>query len=347
VARQARVFLFDEPNSALTGEESDELFREMHKLAAEGRIVLLVTHRLGDLVAHARRVAVIRDGKVRATLEGAALTEDGLAQELVVESGADAAAKAAASGAHRGKPVLAEVSAWSHGEAFRDMAFAAEPGEIIALMGVEGSGAREFLRSLAGLERCTGTIRVAEQTGDAAQLLSAYVPATRQESLYSNFSVGENLLVRLGRPQIAGFAMALKKRRMKELAAEAVQRFLVKTRTTTQLIRSLSGGNQQKVAIAQALNCAPRLLLLEEPTRGVDIRSKREIYRLLRDYAEEGNVVLMFCTEVLEVYEAADRVHVVAEGRLSPAIEVGAYDQVEKLATAVTRLESRAGAAAA
>jgi ABC-type sugar transport system ATPase subunit len=347
VARQARVFLFDEPNSALTEEESDELFREMHKLAAEGRIVLLVTHRLGDLVAHAKRVAVIRDGKVRATLEGAALTEDGLAQELVVESGADTAAKAAASGAHRGKPVLVEVSAWSHGEAFRDMAFAAEPGEIIALMGVEGSGAREFLRSLAGLERCTGTIRVAEQTGDAAQLLSAYVPATRQESLYSNFSVGENLLVRLGRPQIAGFALALRKRRMKELAAEAVQRFLVKTRTTTQLIRSLSGGNQQKVAIAQALNCAPRLLLLEEPTRGVDIRSKREIYRLLRDYAEEGNVVLMFCTEVLEVYEAADRVHVVAEGRLSPAIDVGAHDQIEKLATAVTRLESHAGVAAA
>jgi ABC-type sugar transport system ATPase subunit len=347
VARQARVFLFDEPNSALTEEESDELFREMHKLAAEGRIVLLVTHRLGDLVAHAKRVAVIRDGKVRAMLQGAALTEDGLAQELVVESGADMAAKAAASGAHRGKAALVEVAAWSHGEAFRDMSFAAEPGEIIALMGVEGSGAREFLRSLAGLERCTGTIRVAEQTGDAAQLLSAYVPATRLESLYSNFSVGENLLVRLGRPQIAGFATALKKRRMKELAADAVQRFLVKTRTTTQLIRSLSGGNQQKVAIAQALNCAPRLLLLEEPTRGVDIRSKREIYRLLRDYAEEGNVVLMFCTEVLEVYEAADRVHVVSEGRLSPPIDVGAYDQVEKLATAVTRLESHAGVAAA
>ncbi|MBN9011335.1 MAG: sugar ABC transporter ATP-binding protein, partial [Rhizobiales bacterium] len=331
--------------SALTEEESDELFREMKKLAGEGRIVLLVTHRLGDLVAHAKRVAVIRDGKVRAMLEGSGLTEDAIAQQLVVDSGAEAAAKGAG-GAHAGKSTVAEVSGWSHGAAFRDISFSARPGEIIALMGVEGSGAREFLRSLAGLERCSGTIRVAEERGEAAQLLTAYVPATRVESLYSNFSVGENLLVRLGRPDIAGVALALKKRRMKELAAEAVQRFLVKTRTTTQLIRSLSGGNQQKVAIAQALNCSPRLLLLEEPTRGVDIRSKREIYRLLRDYAEEGNAVLMFCTEVLEVYEAADRVHVVSEGRLSPAIDVHGYDQVEKLATDITRLESHAGVAA-
>lgn len=345
VARQARVFLFDEPNSALTEEESDELFREMKKLAAEGRIVLLVTHRLGDLVAHAKRVVVIRDGKVRATLEGAGLSEDAIAQQLVVDSGAEAAAKAAAGAAGHGSSVLGEVAAWSHGDAFRDVSFAVRPGEIVALMGVEGSGAREFLRSLAGLERCSGTIRVAEESGEAAQLLTAYVPATRIESLYSNFSVGENLLVRLGRPEIAGFGLALKKRRMKELAAEAVQRFLVKTRTTTQGIRSLSGGNQQKVAIAQALNCSPRLLLLEEPTRGVDIRSKREIYRLLRDYAEEGNAVVLFCTEVPEVYEAADRVHVVSDGRLSPPVDVNGFDQVEQLASAVTRLESHEGVA--
>jgi ABC-type sugar transport system ATPase subunit len=133
--------------------------------------------------------------------------------------------------------------------------------------------------------------------------------------------------------------MALKKKRMRQLAAEAAGRFLVKTRTLSQGIRSLSGGNQQKVAIAQALNCAPRLLLLEEPTRGVDIRSKKEIYRLLRDYVEAGNAVIMFCTEVLEVYEAADRAYVVADGALSPAVVVGQYDHIEGLATDITRLE--------
>jgi ABC-type sugar transport system ATPase subunit len=349
VARDARIFLFDEPNSALTDEESDELFRQMHALAAEGRIVVLVTHRLSDLVRHAARVAVIRDGRVRAILEGAALTEEGLAQQLVVESATDQSAKAAGVDVHHGETPLVDLRGWSHGSAFHDITLGARPGEIVALMGVEGSGARELLRSLSGLERCSGTIRVAEKSGEAAQDLTAYVPATRLESLYGNFSVGENLLVRLGAPDIAGFALALKKGQMRQLAAEAVERFLIKTRTTTQGIRTLSGGNQQKVAIAQALNCAPRLLLLEEPTRGVDIRSKREIYRLLRDYVREGNTVIMYCTEVLEVYEAADRAHVVTEGALSPEILVREYEHVEGLATHITRLERhhRTGEAAA
>jgi ABC-type sugar transport system ATPase subunit len=342
VARDARIFLFDEPNSALTDEESDELFREMAKLAASGRIVLLVTHRLGDLVEHADRVAIIRDGRVRAMLQGDDLSEEGIARQLVVDSGADAgtkhAAAAAPAGEAGGKPV-AEVRDWSHGSAFREVALAARAGEIVALMGVEGSGARELLRSLGGLERCAGAITVADASGEAAERATAYVPATRLLSLYSNFSVGENLLARLGRPEIAGLAMALRRRRMRELAMAAVTRFQVKAWSVAQAIRSLSGGNQQKVAIAQALHRQPRLLLLEEPTRGVDIRSKREIYRLLRDYVADGNAVIMFCTEVLEVFEAADRAFVVAEGSLSREIRVRDYDHVERLATDITRLE--------
>jgi ABC-type sugar transport system ATPase subunit len=338
VARDAQVFLFDEPNSALTDEESDELFQEMHKLAASGRIVVLVTHRLRDLHEHARRVAVIRDGRVHAVMEGESLTEEALARQLVVDSGAEAS-RAAAGEVRQTHAALTTVSSWSHAAAFADVNFSAAAGEIVAFVGVEGSGARELLRSLAGLERCTGKIAIAGEMGEKAQRSAAYVPASRSSSLYSNYSVGENLLVRLGVPDIAGFAMTLKKKRMRQLAVEAVHRFLIKTMTVAQNIRSLSGGNQQKVAIAQALNCAPRLLLLEEPTRGVDIRSKREIYRLLRDYVAAGNAVVMFCTEVLEVYEAADRVHVVADGRLSPPLLVREYDQVETLATDITRTE--------
>ena len=109
---------------------------------------------------------------------------------------------------------------------------------------------------------------------------------------------------------------------MATLAEQAIRRFLVKTPGAEHPIRSLSGGNQQKVAIAQALNCSPELLLLEEPTRGVDIHSKNEIYRLLRDYAATGKVVIIFCTEALEIFEVADRAYVVGEGRLSPRLTV-------------------------
>ena len=126
---------------------------------------------------------------------------------------------------------------------------------------------------------------------------------------------------------------------MRVLAQAAVKRFLVKTGSTLQPIRSLSGGNQQKVAIAQALLCSPKLLILEEPTRGVDIHSKSEIYRLLRGYAAEGKTVVMFCTEVLEIFEIADTAYVVADGRLSAPLALAGYEHVEQLATDITHLE--------
>jgi ABC-type sugar transport system ATPase subunit len=346
VARAARVFLFDEPNSALTDAESDELFREMHKLAESGRIVLLITHRLGDLVRHCTRVAVVRDGRVRTVLSGETLTEEGLARQLVTE-GAGGGSPALRNTAQTPEAApMFSVRDWTSPNAFEDINFSARPGEIVALMGVEGSSARELLRSFAGLERTTGAISLAGASDIDLRQLRAYVPATRALSLYSNFSVGENLLARLGAPDIAGPFLGLKKSRMASLAEQSVRRFLIKTRTAAQPIRSLSGGNQQKVAIAQALNCAPKLLLLEEPTRGVDIHSKNEIYHLLRDYAASGKVVIVFCTEVLEIFEVADCAYVVAEGQLSSRLAIADYEQVEQLATDIARLEQSLSAKA-
>jgi len=338
VARDARVFLFDEPNSALTDVESDELFREMRKLAESGRIVVLITHRLGDLVKYCRRVAVVRDGRVRAILSGEALTEEGLARELVTEG---AVARASAStpqsvGARKAAPTFS-VRNWTCARRFANIEFSADAGEIVALMGVEGSGARELLRSFAALERTTGDIALAGASDIDSR--RAYVPATRALSLYSNFTVGENLLVRLGAPDIANSWLALRRKQMAALAQQAMRRFLVKAASSAQPIRSLSGGNQQKVAIAQALNRSPDLLLLEEPTRGVDIHSKAEIYHLLRDYASAGKVVIVYCTEVLEIFELADRAYVVADGRLSPPLAIADYNHVERLATDISRLE--------
>ena len=342
VARAARVFLFDEPNSALTSDESDALFDEMRKLAASGHVVVLITHRLQDFVRHCARVVVMRDGKVRVILAGAALTEDAIARQLVSETGGMNSTISAPPVAPDTAGQVFATEHWTHATAFRDIAFSGDAGKIIALTGVEGSGGRELLRSLAGLERCAGQVRVGPLTGQAAlDRLTAYVPATRAQSLYSNYSVGQNLLVRLGSPQIAGFVGALRGRQMRDLARDAVQRFKIKTGSPDQGVRSLSGGNQQKVAIAQALICGPKLLLLEEPTRGVDIHSKAEIYRLLRDFAVSGNTVVMFCTEVLEAFEAADQVVVMSEGRLSSPLDIASFAHVEDLAIRINQLESR------
>jgi ABC-type sugar transport system ATPase subunit len=347
LARDATVFLFDEPNSALTDEESRELFVELDGLAARGRAVVLVSHRLSDLVRHTARVAVLRDGRCSALLEGASLTQEAIAHELVVteaEGPSEAEGPGTRATARAGSKdrTLLRLSDWSHaGEAFRGVDLEVEDGRIVALMGVEGAGGRELLRSIGGLERARGTIEIARVAGRLAMRRhTAFVPATRQMSLFSNLSVGENLVVRLDREIATG--LVLRKRRMGRLAAAAIKTFLVKARSISQGIRSLSGGNQQKVAIAAALGRKPRVVLLEEPTRGVDIGSRLEIYRLLRGFVESGNAVVMFCTEVPEPFEVADLLYVLSDGRLSDPLVVPTYDRVEALAADVSRLERHA-----
>jgi ABC-type sugar transport system ATPase subunit len=226
------------------------------------------------------------------------------------------------------------VRRWTSQGAFHDIDFSARAGEIVALMGVEGSGARELLRSFAGLERTTGDIALAGATNIDLRRLRAYVPATRALSLYSNFSVGENLLVRLGVPDIAGPLLALKKSRMAAIAQQSVRRFLVKTSTTTQPIRSLSGGNQQKVAIARWLAAGFRVLLCFDPTRGIDVGTKRQIYSLLREVAQQGASVLLFTSELPEIRLACDRAIVLFGGRISGEMPADDADEARLLRAA-------------
>jgi ABC-type sugar transport system ATPase subunit len=343
LVHEARVFLFDEPNSTLTEEESVRLFRYMRALKDAGHIVLFVSHRLVEIVEHADRVAVIRGGRCAAILERDELTEEVVAQQLVVgEREQEGNGRAPAEASEAGVALL-RVTGWSHPrQAFTDVDLEVGAAEIVALTGVEGAGARELLRSIAGLEPAHGRIQVAGLTGRAAcRALVTYIPADRKVSLFTNLSVGENLTSRLGSPEIAGRWGNLRTRRIARLARELVDRFRIRTRSVAQPIRTLSGGNQQKVVIAAAMAKRPRLLALEEPTRGVDIGTKVEIYHLLRDYARAGNAVVAFCTEVPEVFELTDRAVVVNEGRLAGSLDVGSYHHVDALATDITSLESR------
>ena len=342
LARDADLFLFDEPNSALTEEESDELFDRMRRIAARGRIVLFVTHRLGELVAHSDRVAVIRDGRCAALLEGEGLVQDRIARELVVEAAGVPARNARA--ADGGGPPLLRVRDWRH-RAFAVDALEVRRGEVVAIMGVEGSGARQLVASLAGLHPARGTVEVCEERGLRALLAhAAYVPASRRRSLFPNRSVAANVVSRLGRGRIASGAGLLRRRRIRALAEESRSTFAVRCASVDQPITDLSGGNQQKVAIAAALARRPALLVAEEPTRGVDIGSKAEIYGLLREFAEAGKGVVLLCTEVPEVFEVADRVLVMDRGGLSAPLEVGGYTSVKELAGHVAALEEHARA---
>jgi ABC-type sugar transport system ATPase subunit len=334
----AEIFLFDEPNSALTEDESARLFQHMHALEEAGRFVILVSHRLAELEAHARRVAVILDGRCSAVLEREGLSQEAIGRELVVGEAAHAVGPRAVGERGSSPSERLRLRGWSHrAGAFSDVDLEVDPGEIVALVGVEGSGARELLASTAGLEAADGSISVGEERGiGAVRQLVAFLPADRRASLFPNFSLAHNLVARLGAPAIASVLGYLRKGRILHLAASMRARFRVRAESLDQPVTALSGGNQQKVAIAAAIAQKPLLLVLEEPTRGVDIGSKAEIYRVLRDFADEGGAVLAFCTEVPEVFELADRVAILDRGRIARILDVRAYADVVALAAQMT-----------
>ncbi len=345
LARDAAVFLFDEPNSALTQEESEDLFRRMHLLADAGRVVLLVSHRIAELAEHTDRVALVLDGLCTTVLEGEALTQEGIAAGLVTGQAAREPEEQITVRLADDAATALRLTDWTHGGGeFAGIELHVRAGEIVAMVGVEGSGARELVRSIAGFERGSGTIEIAGRSGrrvvaDGTSLVSA----DRQTSLFTNLTIGDNMVSRLNREITRGGA--LRRGRMLEIAHDLRDRFRVKASSVHLPIRSLSGGNQQKVAIAAAIVRRPEVLVLEEPTRGVDIGSKREIYRLMRQYAAEGHAVIIYCTEVPEVFEAADLAYVISDGRLSAPLLVMNYPDVEALARAVTRLERHGSAA--
>lgn len=349
--RDARVFLFDEPNSALNDQESDQLFGHLLRMREQADVtIMLVSHRLPELVRYCDRVVIIREGRCATALTGERLNAEAIATELVAgtepvappDTGPSAAVTTVEDGS---RPVL-RLHDWSHPRrAYHVEDFEISVGAVVAFTGVEGSGARELLRSIAGVEPGRGHRTVLDRTPDGARRAPVqYVPADRAISLFPNFSVGSNLVSRHGRPEISGRTGTLDRHRLAARSRDLVERFQIKTASPRTPIGALSGGNQQKVAVAAAISCRPRLLVVEEPTRGVDVRTKAEIYQLLRSWAATGNAVLVYCTEVPEAFEMADSVHVVSRGRLSPAVVVAEQSDVSSLAGALAAFE-RAGSA--
>jgi ABC-type sugar transport system ATPase subunit len=349
LARDARVMLFDEPNSALTPAESAEFFRLIRQLASADRVVMLISHRLTELAAHSDRVAIILDGRCVRLLEGADRTPENIAETLVSGLGGTAAGDrttTVAAAADAG-PALELVGFSDHRHVFTNVDFTLPKGRVTALVGVEGSGGRELVRACGGLRRVSGETRVDGRAVRPTNLHHhvCYVAADRASSLFSNLTVGENLVIRLDH-EISRGVLGIRHRRMRAIGEELRTSFQVKAPGIDVGIRSLSGGNQQKVAIAAAVGRRPEVLALEEPTRGIDISSKAEIYEILRQFAADGGAVLLFCTEIPEVYEVADRLLVVSDGQLSEPLEVSSFADMEALAKAVASLETHAAARA-
>ncbi|MCX5496245.1 sugar ABC transporter ATP-binding protein [Kaistia dalseonensis] len=336
----ADVYLFDEPNSALTEQESEALFATMGELAADDRIVLLITHRLNDFVRSCQRVLVLRDGRISGEINGAAISETAIAAQLTATHASQETASTGSGRTARSvqssKPVLRLDRCSDRLGAFNAVSIDLMPGRIVALSGVEGSGARELAQAIGAFRPI--------HTADGSKLRSdasvSYLAASRRHTVFHNMSVGENLAARLGGNVIGGRGRLLDPAKIETLARRSITRYRVKTGGTELPITALSGGNQQKVVLGAAMEQNTDIIVIEEPTRGVDISSKADIYELLRDFAAEGRSVVVFCTEVQEIFDAADEVVVLSRGAIVGRIDMAGIADIPTLADLLARYES-------
>ena len=346
IARDARLILMDEPTASLTSDESERLLQVVRGLAATGTAVVLVSHHLDEVLAVCEQVTVMRDGHIVRTGPAGNETAQSLVTAMVGRAvDTTYPAKQLTAG---DAPVLLEARALSRALAVSDVSLTVRAGEIVGLAGLVGSGRSEVARLIAGADRAdAGEIRLdgaplrLRHPRDAARRGIAMVPESRKEQgLLMMRSIRENAtLATLPRFTRGGVVERGKERRY---AQGLFDRLDVRAPGTSTRVGSLSGGNQQKVLFAKWLAIEPRVLIADEPTRGIDVAAKREIHGLIAELAAGGMGVLLISSEIEEVLGLAHRVLVMRGGRVVEELagDEATEDRVMRAAFATTNEEA-------
>ncbi|HEY1945022.1 MAG TPA: sugar ABC transporter ATP-binding protein [Roseiarcus sp.] len=347
LSRKIKILILDEPTASLTENEIGYLFGLLRRLKAQGIGMIYVSHRLNEIMAIADRVTVMRDGQRIATHSVSAVDEEKLI-ELMVGRKIEAATRNSA----RGDKVVLSARNLSVRGQFSDVSFDLREGEILGLGGLVGAGRSELLECLFGLTPPdSGTVELDgapvrfRSPRQAIQAGFGLVPEERRESgVVLGLSVGANLsfpiLGRLAR------ALFVDVGRLRAVAGDLVARLRIKTPSLKQPVRNLSGGNQQKIVIGKWLAAQSRILLLDEPTRGIDVSAKFELYQLIDSLARQGVSIIMASSELPELLALSDRILVLAEGRLVAELDARKTNQVEIMRHAVARDDVIKGASA-
>ena len=311
---EPKVLILDEPTAPLGQEAVELLFDRVRRAAAGGTAVVYITHRLAEVRILASQVTVLRDGQLRGTGPVSELTDDELLA-LIVGRQLKSTFPAKFLAGPGDASALNVVGLTGRG--FSDISFQASRGEIVGVFGVVGNGQSDLLRALAGLSSFQGTVEIASNRRDSKHLLrhSAFLPADRhREGLMMTLSVRENAAL----SALPKFTTGPFLSRPRENAA--VDRELnsldVKTPSREAVISSLSGGNQQKVVLARALLASPEILVADEPTQGVDVGARAEIYRIVREVSGSGVPVVVSSSDAKEIEGLCDRVLVMSRGNL-------------------------------
>jgi ribose transport system ATP-binding protein len=339
VSHRLRILILDEPTAALTDSEIDELFTIMRDLAGRGVGMIHISHRLDEIHRIADRVTVLRDGERVDTKPTAEVTKQQIINMMVgrviyeqPKSKSSVAPDA---------PVVLRVNKLNAGRLVRDVSFNLREGEILGIAGLMGSGRTETARAIFGADEIQGgTIEIRgrrvsiRSPQDAVAHGIGYLSEDRKRyGLAVNLSVRDNLaLATYNRFQRGLFINAKK---VRQATDDYIGRLNIRTPSVDQLLRNLSGGNQQKVVIAKWLirNCD--ILIFDEPTRGIDVGAKSEIYTLMNELTREGKSIIMISSELPEILRMSDRILVMSEGRLTGElpIEKASQEAVMEYAT--------------
>ena len=337
----ARVLIMDEPTAALSGPEVERLFAVVRALQEQGAAVLFISHRLDEIFEICDTVTVMRDGAVVHDAPIAEMTPDDMVRRMV---GRELGALFPKQDAEIGGPVL-KVHRLTREGVFFDVSFEVRAGEIVALAGLVGAGRSEVARAIFGIDRAdAGHVDMAGTRLPAGRPLAAmragiaFVPEDRRlQGLVMDLSIARNAtLTRMRALSRLGLIRAGAENR---LAREWAERLRLRFHRLEDPVGFLSGGNQQKVVLAKWLATEPKLIILDEPTRGIDVGTKAEVHRLMSELAGRGVAVLMISSELPEVLGMADRVLVMHEGRVTGELGRDEADE-ERVMRAATGVEA-------
>ncbi|EST55608.1 D-ribose transporter ATP binding protein [Brevibacillus panacihumi W25] len=319
LVHQVRVLILDEPTATLSAHETEVLFRIVKQLRDTGTAVLFVSHRLEEVFSLTSRITVMRDGAKVGTYQTSDLTEKQLVSLMVGRE--IELSRFRSQQIERTNPLLS-ITDLSKSNSFSNISFDLYPGEILGLSGLVGSGRTYVAEAIFGIHPAdSGHIRInglnvrIRSVSQAIKHGIVYVPEDRHRhgvalemNIFSNISVPS--LKQLSRYGV------IQKAEESSLAQRMMERVRIRASSIRQKVGELSGGNQQKVVFSKWISCKPRIVLLDEPTRGVDIGAKKEIHRMIHQLAEEGAAILLISSDLPEVLSLADRVMVMREGKM-------------------------------
>jgi ABC-type sugar transport system ATPase subunit len=318
LAFECQILVLDEPTTALTDAEADHLFAVLQKLKARGTTLVYVSHRLPEVFRLCDRITVLRDGGYAGTFVRTEVTAPDIVRAMVGRELPERQARE-----HTGEPgaVALELRGLTRRPCFHEISLTVRAGEVVGLFGLVGSGRSELLETVFGLYRPgSGTVLVngrpvvLRSARDAARAGIALVPEERQrQGLFFNLSLRDNLLLPV---RTAEGRVAIGPEEERRVAARLLTEWRIKAAGVDVAPDSLSGGNQQKVVLAKWLETRPTVLLLDEPTKGVDVGAKFEIHEIIRRQADGGLACLVASSDLPEVLGIADRILVMRDGRL-------------------------------